>query len=84
MKLLFQMRLDENASCHLALGTGFTECFANTDKMTSKEREAAGFNDCKSHTDFMIGTKDLQITATTYDNQEVIIFQDGNFTKEIY
>ena len=27
----------------------------------------------------MIGTKDLNITATTYDNKEIVIFKDGSF-----
>jgi hypothetical protein len=27
----------------------------------------------------MIGTKDLKIQAQTYDNKEIIIFENGNF-----
>ena len=39
-----------------------------------------GINDSLTHVDFMIGTSDLSIVATTTDGQEVVIFKDGNFT----
>ena len=36
----------------------------------------------KIHVDFMIGTKDLDITGITKDGKKVLIFKNGNFTKE--
>lgn len=41
-------------------------------------------NSCDSHVDFMIGTKDLNITGITEDGCEVLIFSDGNFTEEFF
>lgn len=62
--------IDENASCHLALGRG----------LSAGPKEAAGrFNDSTIHVDFMIGTPDLKITGTTEDGREVEIFRDGDF-----
>lgn len=66
----FTTLIDENASCHLALGRGL-----NTSHPEAKER----FNDSTIHIDFMIGTPDLKIVGTTEDGEEVIIFQDGDF-----
>ena len=31
------------------------------------------------HVDFMIGTKDLMIEATTFEGEKILIFKDGNW-----
>ena len=77
--LFYETLFDENASCHIALGRGFKECLTNGDKLTEIELEKIGYNRSKNHVDIMIGTKDLNITATTYDDKEIIIFKDGSF-----
>lgn len=71
--------LDENASCHVALGCGFSEAIKNGEKLTEEERCEKGINKSKTHVDFMIGTSDLIIEAITIDNQVVTIFQNGDF-----
>ncbi len=73
---------DENAACHIALGDSFPECFENGINMTKEDLFKKNLNDCKSHIDFMIGTKDLKVTGTTHDNKEIPILIDGNFTEE--
>ncbi|WP_282144806.1 aminopeptidase [Thomasclavelia cocleata] len=80
MKTLFYNTLfDENASCHLALGKGFSECLKNGLSMTKEQLLEKGINDSLTHVDFMIGTSDLMIKGITKDNQEVMIFKNGNF-----
>lgn len=71
--IFYETLYDENASCHLALGQGFTECID-----TVKNLNDIGFNDSLTHVDFMIGTEDLNIIAKT-DDKEIIIMKDGNF-----
>lgn len=84
MNLDFKTTLiDENASCHLALGAGFSECIQNGIEMNDDELLKNGINISKQHVDFMIGTDDLNITATTKDGIEIKIFESGKFTKEI-
>ncbi|MBQ2639485.1 MAG: aminopeptidase [Bacilli bacterium] len=74
---------DENAACHLALGDSFTECIENGPNMKKEDLfNNYNLNKCDSHTDFMIGTSDLNITGITQDNKEVPIFINGNFTKD--
>ena len=74
---------DENAACHLALGDSFTECIENGPNMEKDDLfKNYNLNKCDSHTDFMVGTKDLNITGITHDNKEVPIFINGNFTEE--
>lgn len=61
--------IDENASCHLALGRGFG----------GAEETKEVFNDSTIHVDFMIGTPDMRIVGITEDGREVEIFRDGDF-----
>lgn len=80
MKTLFYNTLfDENASCHLAIGKGFGECIKDGLTMSKEQLLEKGINDSLTHVDFMIGTSDLKIVGTTKDDQEVMIFENGNF-----
>ena len=63
--------IDENASCHLALGRGLNNGKCTDPKYT--------FNDSVIHIDFMIGTPDMHIVGTTADGKEVVIFDQGDF-----
>lgn len=78
--IFYETLYDENASCHLALGDSFPECIKNGVKMSKEELYKKGLNNCENHVDFMIGTKDLKITGITYDNEEIDVFIDGNFS----
>lgn len=77
--LFYETLYDENASCHIAVGRGFKECIKDAHNMTEQELESIGYNNSKNHVDMMIGTKDLNIVATTYNNQKIEIFKDGSF-----
>lgn len=77
--LFFSTLFDENASCHLALGHGFTNLLEGFEDLTIEECYARGINDSMIHVDFMIGSEDLSITGTTCDGKEVAIFRDGGW-----
>ena len=63
--------IDENASCHLALGRALGRPLPEDDPWT--------FNNSTIHIDFMVGTDDLSITGILPDGGEVPVFVDGNF-----
>lgn len=73
---------DENASCHLALGTGFPNTLNGTDGKSREELINMGLNVSDVHVDFMIGTSDLKIEGLTYSGDSVLIFDNGNFSLE--
>ncbi len=77
--IFYNTLFDENASCHLAFGEGFTNCIENYEKYTLDELHALGVNESMVHEDFMIGTADLSIVAMTESGDEVQIFKDGNW-----
>ena len=77
--LFFNTLYDENAACHLALGIGFNNCITDFEKYTNEEIKKMGVNDSGIHVDFMIGSKDLNITGYTRDGKKVQIFKNGNW-----
>lgn len=77
--LFYNTLFDENASCHLALGDGYSSCLEDFDKYTLEETRALGVNESMIHEDFMIGTPDLCITGITEDGREVPIFVNGDW-----
>ena len=81
--LLFYSTLyDENASCHLALGTGFPECYEGGLDMDPERIVACGVNHSHTHVDFMIGADDLDIDGITADGEVVPVFVNGQWAWE--
>ena len=80
--IFYTTLFDENASCHLALGTGFPNTLEGTEGKGKDELLSMGLNVSDVHVDFMIGTSDLKIEGITYDGDSVLIFDNGNFSIE--
>jgi len=77
--LWYNTLYDENASCHIALGAGYTSTLAGTKNLSEEERMAKGLNQSLSHNDFMIGSECLDIIGKTQDGEEVQIFKKGEW-----
>ncbi len=77
--LFFNTLYDENACCHLAIGRAFEECIKDFDKKTPEEIKSFDLNKSIIHVDFMIGSRDLNITAKTRDGKMVKIFENGTW-----
>lgn len=80
--LFYNTLYDENASCHLALGMGFPECYEGGLDMEKDELLSAGVNESAQHVDFMIGADDLDITGIKPDGTEEPIFIHGQWSWE--
>ena len=61
------------------MGQKVVKAIKDANDMIEEELEQLGYNKSKNHVDMMIGTKDLNITAKTFDNKEIQIFKDGSF-----
>ncbi|WP_430787104.1 aminopeptidase [Virgibacillus flavescens] len=70
---------DENASCHVAIGTAITMGVKDAANVSKEDLIERGINQSNGHTDFMIGSADLNIIAETNDGQKVQLFKDGNW-----
>ncbi len=76
--LFFNTLFDENASCHFAFGEAYP-MIEGSENMTKDELKEHGANVSMTHVDFMVGSKDLEITGITHDGEEIAVFRNGNF-----
>lgn len=81
--LFYSTLFDENASCHVALGEGFTNLYPGYEKLTRKELTDRGINDSLTHVDFMIGADDLSVTGIRGDGSRVPVFRNGTWAIEV-
>ena len=58
---------------------GFANCVRGFEDMSRGELAEKGLNDSMIHVDFMIGSKDMQITGITEKGERIAIFKDGNW-----
>ena len=71
---------DENASCHIALGSGYPSCLSNAEELIDEESKlAAACNVSIVHLDFMIGSPTISVTGTGRDGRKIPIIQEGKF-----
>ena len=80
--LFFDTLYDENASCHLALGTGFPECVEGGLDADKDGLLALGVNQSVTHVDFMIGSDDMNIWGVAADGTETPVFVNGQWAWE--
>ena len=76
--LYYNTLFDENASCHVAIGMGYTGCVKGFENKTLDELHEMGVNDSMIHVDFMIGADDMNITGYK-DGKATPIFVDGKW-----
>lgn len=77
--LFYDTLFDENASCHLALGDGYTCCIDGFENRSTEEMRKMGVNSSMIHEDFMIGAPDLEIDGITADGKTVPVFRNGDW-----
>jgi len=77
--LFYNTLYDENASCHLALGSAYPDCIEGGGTMTEDQRREAGINVSDGHHDFMFGSADMSILGVTAAGEEIVVFKNGNF-----
>ena len=78
--LFYNTLFDENASCHLALGRGFSNCIKDYEKYSQDDFDKMGVNNSMIHVDFMIGSDSLDIVGTTAEGKQVQIFKNGKWS----
>lgn len=80
--IFYNTLFDENASCHIALGSAYGFNIKGGTEMTTEEKIAHGLNDSLIHVDFMIGSADLTIYGITQEDAKELVFEQGNWAKK--
>jgi len=79
-RIFHSILYDENAACHIALGSSYADTYEGGPDLSEEERLAVGLNQSLLHTDFMIGCDSLRVTGTDAGGAEIPIMEDGTFS----
>ncbi|AWG42468.1 aminopeptidase [Candidatus Borreliella tachyglossi] len=78
--IFYSILYDENASCHIALGGAYSSCLSNEEQIkTEMEKLDYGCNVSLIHTDFMIGSNDINVIGIDKTRVEHPLIQNGKF-----
>ncbi len=78
--LVFQDILyDENAACHIAVGSAYKFCLEGGDDLSKETLEEIGCNESTVHTDMMISSNEVDVTAYRYSGETVNLIKQGEW-----
>lgn len=77
--VFFDTLYDENVTCHIAYGAGYTEG-VDTEETDDDALRALGVNRSAVHTDFMVGGPEVAVEGVTKDGEAVPIIRDDAWT----
>jgi len=74
--------LDENASCHIAVGSHYADNLEGGVDSSEAERAARGANVSKMHLDLMIGSSAVDVFGVRADGSKVALLEGGDWVFE--
>lgn len=81
--LTFQEILyDENAACHIAVGSAYKGCLVGGAEMSDEECAALGCNSSSVHTDIMISNEEVDVQAVLEDGKVIDLLVRGRWVGE--
>ena len=81
--IFFNTLYDENAACHLALGSAYRENIQGGVEMKEDELDAHGVNDSLIHVDFMIGSDQVDIDGIAPDGSVLPLIRAGRWAFDV-
>lgn len=78
----FNTLYDENAACHLAIGSAYPHTIEGGDVMDDVQKDKNGVNTSITHVDFMVGSKDVAIFGIKENGSKISVIQNGNWSTE--
>ncbi|MEK3734800.1 MULTISPECIES: aminopeptidase [Paenibacillus] len=78
-RIFYNTGIDENASCHFALGSSYPVNIEGGTKLSKDELLAKGANVSLTHVDFMIGSAELDIDGELADGTVEPVFRQGRW-----
>ena len=77
--MFYNTLLDENASCHLALGRAYRFSLEGGENLSPEEFSSRGGNSSLIHVDFMIGSDEMDIDGVLPDGKTEPVMRKGEW-----
>jgi len=77
--VFYDTLFDENASSHIALGASIVQAIPWASELEPEARSERGVNHSSIHTDFMIGSNDLEVDGVTSSGEAVPLLRNGDW-----
>jgi aminopeptidase len=77
--VFYDTLFDENASSHIAFGASIVQALPWAAEASPEERHERGVNQSSIHTDFMIGSDDLEVDGITEQGEAVPLLRNGDW-----
>jgi len=77
--VFYDTLFDENAASHIALGMAVLQGVNGSSALSPEERNARGVNHSSIHTDFMIGSNELDVSGVDGHGNETPILRGGSW-----
>jgi aminopeptidase len=77
--VFYDTLFDENAASHIALGMAVLQGVDGSSELSPDERQARGVNHSSIHTDFMIGSNELDVSGVDAHGHETPILRGGDW-----
>ena len=81
--IFFNTLYDENAACHVALGSAYKENIEGGNNMDAEAADAAGVNESIIHVDFMIGSDKVDVDGIKPDGSLVPLIKAGRWAFDV-
>ena len=81
--VFYDTLFDENASSHIAFGASIVQALPWAPDASPEERHERGVNQSSIHTDFMIGSDDLEVDGITKEGETVPLLRNGDWQHEL-
>lgn len=82
-RIFEEILLDENAACHIAVGSAYKFCIDGGGTMTKEDLAAIGCNESCVHTDMMISSDQVDVTARTESSGDIVIIKNGQWSENL-
>jgi aminopeptidase len=77
-----EILFDENAACHIAVGSAYKGCLREGAGLNEAECESIGCNSSSVHTDIMISSEEVSVSAKLASGERLMLLEKGQWVGE--